>query len=552
MFDESRIIFHNIEYFYKGDFQFDLLQLNPSCLVAIQMHRNPELLFFITYLFKKKIPFLMIDPAYPEDRIRYMLENSKATIHITDNFTMRYLNEHKDTNSWSDTAYVIYTSGTTGNPKGVIITRDALFNFVKGISEIIDFSSEKKIACLTTVSFDIIFLESIMALSKGLTVVLASEEEQYNPKLMAKLIQKNNVDMIQMTPSTMQLLLNYDKELSCLKDVKEIMIGGEPFPFSLLQILQKKTTAKIYNMYGPTETTIWSAVSDLTCKKRIDIGHPIKNTEIYIVDKNLCILPNGQTGEICIAGQGLAKGYLDRDDLTTEKFVYLPQKPNVRVYRTGDLGRYLSDGELEYLGRTDNQVKIRGHRIELEEIEANLNQFEGINQSIVIVIETSKTDKVLKAFYTSDNHIETKDIISNLSQKLPDYMIPAIFKRVENFIYTGNGKIDRKKVFQCVEIREEKSLSKDWNTTELNDTQAKIFQVIVSNLNSEIGDVSLGTFLSDVGIDSITFIKMIVALEGEFGFEFDDEMLLITSFPTIKSMIKYVETKIDISRQTLK
>ena len=130
----------------------------------------------------------MIDPAYPEDRIRYMLENSKATIHITDNFTMRYLNEHKDTNSWSDTAYVIYTSGTTGNPKGVIITRDALINFIKGISEIIDFSSEKKIACLTTVSFDIIFLESIMALSKGLTVVLASEEEQYNPKLMAKLI----------------------------------------------------------------------------------------------------------------------------------------------------------------------------------------------------------------------------------------------------------------------------------------------------------------------------------------------------------------------------
>lgn len=144
MFDESRIIFHNIEYFYKGDFQFDLLQLNPSCLVAIQMHRNPELLFFITYLFKKKIPFLMIDPAYPEDRIRYMLENSKATIHITDNFTMRYLNEHKDTNSWSDTAYVLYTSGTTGNPKGVIITRDALINFIKGISEIIDFHLKRR------------------------------------------------------------------------------------------------------------------------------------------------------------------------------------------------------------------------------------------------------------------------------------------------------------------------------------------------------------------------------------------------------------------------
>lgn len=147
--------------------------------------------------------------------------------------------------------------------------------------------------------------------------------------------------MVQMTPSRMQLLLNYDKELSCLKNVKEIMIGGESFPLSLLRRLKEKTNAKIYNMYGPTETTIWSTVSDLTQKDRIDIGRPIKNTEVYIVDESLSILPEGQVGEIYIAGKGLARGYVGKNDLTIEKFIYLPQKPDVRVYRTGDMGRYL-------------------------------------------------------------------------------------------------------------------------------------------------------------------------------------------------------------------
>ena len=155
-------------------------------------------------------------------------------------------------------------------------------------------------------------------------------------------------------------------------------------------------------MYGPTETTIWSTVSDLTQKDRIDIGRPIKNTEVYIVDESLSILPEGQVGEIYIAGKGLARGYVGKNDLTIEKFIYLPQKPDVRVYRTGDMGRYLPDGDLEYLGRTDNQVKICGHRIELEEIESHLNQIDGIHQAVVIASEISETNKMLQAFYTRD------------------------------------------------------------------------------------------------------------------------------------------------------
>lgn len=525
--------------------------------VGLILDRNSSLISAMYNCFNKQITYVPIDPSYPPSRIEKILNEAKVNTVITHK---RYIEKVRDANvicidkneyvdfdvdiAKNNISYILFTSGSTGIPKGVEVTREGLFNFIEGISSIIDFSHKKRIACLTTVSFDIFFLESIMALYKGLTVILANEEEQRNPKFMAQLIRDNAVDMVQMTPSKMQLLLNHDKELSCLKNVKEIMIGGEPFPISLLHTLQEKTTAKVYNMYGPTETTIWSTVSDLTCRDRIDIGRPIKNTEVYIVDENLSILPVGEVGEICIAGKGLAKGYVGRSDLTKEKFIYLPQKPDIRAYRTGDRGRYLPDGDLEYLGRIDNQVKIRGHRIELEEIEACLNQFGGIKQSVVIALETSETDKVLEAFYTSSSHIETKDIISYLSLNLPDYMIPVIFKRVENFIQTTNGKIDRKRVSECIEINEEYSSSKDWNTTKLNDTQAKIFQVIASNLNSEIGDVTLETGFSDAGVDSITFIKIVVALESEFDFEFDDELLLITAFPTIGSMIEYVVTKI--------
>jgi len=491
------------------------------------------------------ITYIPVDQSYPTEMINYISRLSGANSMISDNGTVTELSPSSNTNiSGKDEAYILFTSGTTGEPKGVIVSQNALFNFIHGISEIIKYESEDRIVCLTTVAFDIFFLESIMAIYKGLTVILSDVDEQYNPRLMTKLIKDNSIDIIQMTPSRMQLLLNYDRELSCLKNVKEIMIGGEPFPFSLLLELQKKTTAKIYNMYGPTEATIWTTVSDLTNKDCIDIGQPIRNTEIYIVDEDLHILPNGQSGEICIAGNGLANGYVGREDLTSEKFIYLPEKPTIRAYRTGDLGRYLTDGNLEYLGRTDNQVKIRGHRIELEEIESKLNQVDGIKQSVVIALETNTTDKVLEAFYTSDINIEPKSITDYLSSKLPSYMIPNIFKQIEEFITTTNGKIDRKRVSECIETKITPIEPLDLVYDRITDIQKKVFKLVASNLDVRISNtVSFDTDLAKAGIDSITFINIVVTLENEFDCIFDDEKLLLTAFPTIKKIAEYVELK---------
>lgn len=509
------------------------------------MRRTPNLIYSICMCFERNNTVIPIDPAYPKNHIQYIIKDSGPDEIISDVDSYDDLLQEKKLNiTQDDVAYILYTSGSTGSPKGVEITYEALTNFIEGISEIIDFSPGKRIACFTTVGFDIFFLESIMALYKGLTVVLANEDEQRNPRLMAKLIHDNAVDMVQMTPSRMHLLLNHDKELSCLKNVKEIMIGGEAFPLSLLKTLQAKTNAKIYNMYGPTETTIWSTVSDLTQKDRIDIGRPIKNTEVYIVDESLSILPEGQVGEICIAGKGLARGYVGKNDLTIEKFIYLPQKPDVRVYRTGDMGRYLPDGNLEYLGRTDNQVKICGHRIELEEIESDLNQIDGIHQAVVIASEISKTNKMLQAFYTSDTTLDQKEITDYLSSKLPEYMIPVRFKHVESFIQTENGKIDRKRVLECKEIKTSDGLPEESTLSELAAVPQKAFGIIKSTLAPTNEDVTLETSLGKAGVDSITFVTLVVALEGEFNFEWDDEMLLITAFSTIRSMVEYVESRV--------
>jgi non-ribosomal peptide synthetase component F len=226
-----------------------------------------------------------------------------------------------------DLAYVIYTSGSTGRPKGVMVEQRAIHNFIHGITQKIEFPPGKKILGITTVSFDIFGLETFIPLAKGLTIVLADENQQQDPGSLVELLQKHKVDLIQTTPSRMQLLITSAPDLAWLKKVSALMIGGEAFPEKLLQQLTALTGAKIYNMYGPTETTIWSTVRDLTQSATVNIGAPIANTQIYIVDQDLQLQPLGVAGELCIAGDGLARGYWERPDLTAEKFIPNPFIP---------------------------------------------------------------------------------------------------------------------------------------------------------------------------------------------------------------------------------
>lgn len=524
--------------------------------VAFVLNRGIALISVIKSCLNNKITYIPINPDLPDERIAAILEESKPDAVIT-------TNEYKDRihdceiifvdndvtidfegdNPDNEIAYIMYTSGSTGRPKGVMVRKESVYNFIDGVSEVIDFSEGRSIACLTNVSFDIFFLESVMPLMKGMKVYLATEEEQNNPKAIAALIESSQVDMLQMTPSRMQLLLNYDKDLFCLKNVKDIMIGGEAFPEKLLHTLQEKTNANIYNMYGPTETTIWSTISDLTNKDTVDIGKPIKDTRIYIVNQDLHIVPDGEIGEICIAGKGLAKGYVNNEELTKEKFCPLPEKPEEIIYRTGDLGKVLPTGDLICLGRTDSQVKIRGHRIELGEIEFFINQVDGIVQAVATVAEKSESEKAIEAYYTCSKPVTHEQISEYLSKKVPAYMIPAKFYEVDSFELTPNGKIDRKKLQSHIV----KTLDNTSSSASADQNDSKAFEAIAATLSESleipVESIKIDEPLSELNLDSINFVKLVIALEAEFDFEFDDDKLLISEFPTVLSLVEYVEEK---------
>lgn len=439
-----------------------------------------------------------------------------------------------------DIAYLIYTSGTTGVPKGVEITRANLENLVQGICEIIPFSSQNKIICLTTISFDIFFVESILPLIKGAEVILADEIEQKNPRLMARIIEESEADIMQVTPSRMQLLYNYDNTFKCLKHVKKLMIGGERLPEALLQSLQKKIQANIYNMYGPTETTIWSCVSDLTHSNSVNIGMPIRNTRIFILNnKNEIVSPN-EYGQIGIAGDGVGAGYHKDSKLTEEKFILLPSNPTERVYLTGDWGRYLPDGKIECLGRIDNQVKINGFRVELEEIENVMMEYDPIYKAIVCKIEEGVEG--LLGFYLSKEAIDEGALKSFLQQKVPDYMIPFRFIHLAAFPTTKSAKVDRKRI---IDDYSKNKCQRDIVEDKENDNcYEKVSDIVTAQLPELINKAdSFNGDLMNLGINSITFVKLILALEEQFDIEFEDEVLIPQAFPTVDSIVRYIKNR---------
>ncbi|SHN37810.1 non-ribosomal peptide synthetase, partial [Mucilaginibacter sp. OK098] len=290
---------------------------------------------------------------------------------------------------------------------------------------------------------DIFLLEWLLPLQHGGTVVLANDNEQYDPSLLQAAIVRNKVNMLQITPSLMKAVTEHAGSLKALGQLSDIMIGGEAFPSALLQTLQQNTKARIFNMYGPTETTVWSSVKELTNEQEITIGKPIANTQVYILDKGNRLQPAGVAGELCISGDGLSRGYLNKPELTVERFIDHPYKAGEKLYRTGDLARWLSDGNIEHLGRMDDQVKIRGYRIELGEIESQLLTYENIKEAVVVAKERNG-EKYLAGYYVSAEELSTASLKAHLSGVLPEYMIPQVYVQLESLPLTPNGKTDRK------------------------------------------------------------------------------------------------------------
>ncbi|MGD2087206.1 MAG: amino acid adenylation domain-containing protein [Candidatus Aminicenantes bacterium] len=470
--------------------------VQADTIVGIMVERSLVMIVGLLGILKAGGAYLPIDPAFPPERISYMLKNSSAeillttpglskeikynnrVIHVTDAINRFPGSPHLHLSPRPVTcfAYILYTSGSTGNPKGVAVTHQNVVNFIAGMTEVIDFLPGKVILALTTMSFDIFFLETLLPVTCGLKVVIADENQQKKPALLQKIIIKHDLNMIQVTPSRLKLLMDFADGRLGFDSIRDILVGGEAFPASIFKRLKEVFPGKIYNVYGPTETTIWSTVKDLSrcAPEELNIGRPILNTQVYIVSRFYQLQPLGVMGELLIGGDGVARGYLNNPQLTAEKFIlahssWLTADRTVKeetadfpmsyqlsaisyIYKTGDLARWLPPGEIEFLGRVDHQVKIRGYRIELKEIEEQLLIHENIKEAVVKVSTNKMGDKCLCAYFVpmsagitgAPNGIDVSRLREMLAAKLPDYMVPSYFVPLEKIPLTPNGKADQK------------------------------------------------------------------------------------------------------------
>lgn len=439
--------------------------VQPGVLVGVCVDRSVDMVVAVLGVLKAGGAYVPLDPAYPADRIQYVLDDAQAQVLITENLLVRALSATKaeivcldrDAESIArfdsapisaracatDLAYVIYTSGSTGKPKGVEIEHKAIVNFLLSMQREPGFGPEDLLLAVTTLSFDIAGLELYLPLITGGEVVIARREEVQDPVALVKRLCEREFTIMQATPTMWRSLLSVGwKGSSKLK----LLCGGEAFPGDLVRSLLAHSS-ELWNMYGPTETTVWSTVHRIVrADGLVPIGHPIANTQVYVLDVDRNVVPRGVIGELYIGGDGLARGYWGRPELTKERFVSSPFLPDTRLYRTGDLACWNSDGLLECLGRVDNQVKIRGFRIELGEIEAVLGRHPAIKQCVVVAREDTPGDKRLVAYFEVQDGaaVSVSDLRDGLKKELPGYMLPAVFVSLNSLPLTPNGKIDRK------------------------------------------------------------------------------------------------------------
>ena len=536
--------------------------IKPNDIVGVMLPRSIELISTLIGVLKSGACYIPIDPTYPEKRIEYMLENSDAKFLLTNEELFQKLNFEnrinvyskeikiqdyhnlKNVNTSTDRSYIIYTSGSTGLPKGVVLKHQSLTNLCSYLNKNVEFLHEdceyKNMASVTTVSFDIFVFETLVCLQRGLRIILANEDEQRIPQHLNELIKKNNVQLIQMTPSRMQIFLDNIDEIPNLNQLKYVTLAGEALPLRLRDELLKLGVKKVYNGYGPSETTVFSTFTDVTKMNEINIGIPISNTQIYILDRNLNIVPIGVAGELYISGDGVGLGYLNREDLTNERYINNPFFSNSVMYKTGDICKYDNNGQIYYLERADNQVKIRGLRIELEEIENKMLEYPGIKKAKVIK-QTIGNREIISAYYIASKRIRITELRKHLYSKLPNYMIPSYFTALDDFPYTPNGKIDKKSLPIPNSILQSE---KNNYIAPKTDLEIKLVSIWENILNMK--PIGIKDNFFELGGDSILAMNLNVQLlKITNKITYSD----IFAYPTIMQLAEKIEEKISNEKE---
>ncbi len=521
-------------------------------LVGLCVSRSVEILVGILGILKTGAAYVPMDPHFPAERLGFMVEDAHMPVLVTQRAIVPLLPAHEAKmvvldealpetkvdfapvkEGGENLAYVIFTSGSTGRPKGVRIAHRALVNFLTSMREVPGVSDRDTLLSVTTLSFDISGLEFLLPLLAGGTVAIATEEMIADGNLLRQALEETQATVMQATPATWRLLLEAgwtgNAEL-------KVLIGGEAVPRELVNRLAARC-GSLWNVYGPTETTIWSTLTQLRVEDgAVPIGRPIANTQVYIVDEARRLRPTGAVGELLIGGDGMAEGYHARPELTAERFVQdrVSGKAEGKLFRTGDLARWRNDGQLECLGRIDHQVKIRGHRIELGEIETLLEQHAEVRQAVVVAREDVPGQKRLVAYVTTEADGELPQALrEHLRRRLPEYMIPSVVVELPEFPLTPNGKVNRLALPAPEMERAEKACKEP--STEAERTLAGIWQEVL-----QIDRVGVTDDIFDLGGDSI-FIFQITTRANRAGLKIAPAVVF--QYRTIEEILRVSESK---------
>lgn len=511
------------------------LGVGKETLVGVCLDRSLLMPAAVLGVLKAGGTYVPLDPGFPPQRLALMLEDSHAPVVVTESACLTSLPEHGARNvildeEWDEIlqydlsesasgpadaeslAYVIYTSGSTGKPKGVAIPHGALVNFLHAMRQRPGFGANDTLLAVTTLSFDISALELFLPLVTGARVTIVGREIAANGHDLMERVQSIRPTVMQATPATWRMLL----EVGALPAGMKILCGGEPLPRDLAEALLDQN-CELWNMYGPTETTIWSTVERVERDgATVSIGRPIDNTQVYVVDPNLEPTPVGFPGELLIGGDGLARGYLDRPELTAERFVEPTSGMlrNQRLYRTGDRVKWLRDGRLAFFERMDNQVKLRGFRIELGEIESVLAKHPQVRQAVVTIREDRPGDKRLVgyAILADDARVSVTELKTHVGDSVPDYMVPATVVFLDEFPQTPNRKVDRKALPAPDTTR---SASDQSYCAPRNKTETRLESIWSEVLG--VRDIGVHDDFFDLGGHSILALKLFSQIEKEFG-----------------------------------
>ncbi|WP_281819226.1 non-ribosomal peptide synthetase, partial [Vallitalea longa] len=528
---------------------------DESKTVAIITEPSFDMIIGIFAILKTGGTYVPVDINYPQERIDYIINNSGSSLILCDkDYCLDYNPEKKyisfdidqgeDRNNLNkvfgsnEVAYIIYTSGSTGDPKGVMVEHRNIVNFSLAMEQIFDFYPNKKVLALTTMSFDIFVLETIVPLLNVGTVVIAETKQMREPYELIRLIDNSKIDMLQLTPTRLRMLIEDKENIRGLINVKELIIGGEQFPIDLYDDISSicKNT-KIYNAYGPTETTVWSTMKLITDADTINIGKPISNTQVYIVGENNDILPVGIYGELCIGGDGVTRGYINNEERTQEKYIELNiNNIKERLYKTGDIARIIGNSELEINGRMDNQIKLNGYRIELGEIESKILENSNVNECAVVVKDNEKDNKHLYAFMTLIEEEDHQSFITNLKeglrQKIPSYSTPTYFKIIDKMPLTLNGKINKLEL-----VTYETNIVESVKYVEPKTSTEKELVRLWKEVLGCNRDIGIEDNFFDLGGNSLSAIKFVMKAKENYTISTND----VFKYQTVKQLAEQIQ-----------